>query len=60
MNGLMGDLVGVVDGEAAKAEKLKRHNTTIMMRKAEHDRKAAAIHSLPTKPQAFISFDDDN
>jgi hypothetical protein len=46
----------VVDGEAAKAEKLKRHDTTVMMRKAEHAKKAA-IHNLPTKPQALISFD---
>jgi len=63
MNGLMGDLVAVVDGEAAKAERLRRHNTMVQQRKTALMKKTPmpTIHNLPTKPQAaMISFDDDN
>jgi len=61
MNGLMGDLVGVVDGEAAKAERLKHHNTTVMQRKITQSKKPKAVSSqnMPMKPQPLISFDDD-
>jgi len=59
MDDLMGDLIGVVDGEAAKEEKLRRHNTMVMQKRNMRARKAPAIHSLPTKPQALVSFDDD-
>jgi len=60
MNGLMGDLVAVVDGESAKVERLRRHNTMVAQRQTMRMQKASAdIHSLPTKPQTLISFDDD-
>jgi len=63
MNGLMGDLIGVIDGEAVKAEKLKRHETMVAQRRTMQMKKASsstpAIHNLPTKPQTLISFDDD-
>ena len=57
MNDLMGDLVGVISGEAAKIERMKRHNTALMKRKTTKQMKA--IHNLPLKPQTLISFDDD-
>jgi len=56
MNDLMGDLVGVISGEAAKTERLNRHNTALMRRKTERMR---AVRNLPMKPQTLISFDDD-
>jgi len=59
MNGLMGDLVGVVDGEAAKEERLKHHNTMVKQRKTALMKKVSVIKKQPAKPQALISFDDD-
>jgi methyl-accepting chemotaxis protein len=59
MDDLMGDLIGVVDGEAAKEEKLKRHNTMVMQKKTMRAKKISTIRSLPTKPQALVSFEDD-
>jgi len=59
MNGLMGDLIGVVDGEAAKEKKLQHHNTMMLQKKKMMERKNSAVHSLPVQPQSLISFDDD-
>jgi len=59
MNDLMGDLIGVVDGEAVKEEKLRHHNTMVIQKRTERARKTAAIRSLPIKPHALVSFDDD-
>jgi methyl-accepting chemotaxis protein len=43
MNDLMGDLVGVVSGETAKAKRLKRHNTMVMERQTQQMRRISAI-----------------
>jgi len=59
MNDLMGDLVAVVDGEAAKEEKLRRHNTMITQKRTARARKTALIRNLPIKQQALVSFNDD-
>jgi methyl-accepting chemotaxis protein len=62
MNGLVGDLVGVVGGETAKTERLKRHNTMVMERKTRHIKKISTDRNLPEKfsdSRTLISFDDD-
>jgi len=60
MNNLVCELVGVVDGEAAKEEKLKHHTSIIISRK----NKTAQVRNLRAKSlqqnkQTRISFADD-
>jgi len=59
MNNLMGDLVEVVSGEAAKTERLKRHNTALMERMTTQVKTLSATQKLPENPQTLVSFDDD-
>jgi methyl-accepting chemotaxis protein len=64
MNGLMGDLVGVVSGEAEKAERLRRHNTMVSDRKTQRMKRISSAKNLTAKhtssaSQTLIPFDDD-
>jgi hypothetical protein len=65
MNGLMGDLVGVVSGEAAKAEGLRRHSAMAAERKTHNMKRISSAKNLTAKhtssaSQTLIPFDDDN
>jgi len=59
MNGLMGELVGVISGESAKIERLNRHNTMLVEKKTERIGKKNVVYNLPTKPQTLIAYNDD-
>jgi methyl-accepting chemotaxis protein len=56
MNNLVCELVGVVDGEAAKAEKL-RHHTAIILQKRHKTAQIRSFNKQIKKPQ--LAFTDD-
>jgi methyl-accepting chemotaxis protein len=55
MDGMMGNLIGVVEGEAAKEERLRHHNNMVIERKTQRIKKITSNRN----PQALVSFNDD-
>jgi methyl-accepting chemotaxis protein len=63
MDALMGDLVGVVSGEAAKEERLKKQNSMLSQKKMFQVKKKTPAIAHQSKPvqgsQGLIAFGDD-